>query len=82
MVAERTYKDLLWQDCGRVSGAVCFYGTRLPVQHMFDYLEGGQTIEEFCADYNSPLDKAKAVLDLAVLGIASFLLPESIQPVL
>ena len=81
MVAERTYKDLLWQDPGRVSGAVCFYGTRLPVQHMCDYLEGGQTIEEFCVDYNCPLEKAKAVLDLAVLGIESFLLPESIQPV-
>ena len=69
----RAYKDLLWQDAGRVSGVVCFYGTRLPVKHMFDYLEGGQTIEEFCADYDCPLAQAKAVLDLAAHGIESFL---------
>jgi uncharacterized protein (DUF433 family) len=73
MEAERVYKDLLWQDSDRVSGAVCFYGTRLPVQHMFDYLEGGQNLEEFCADYAVPLEMAKAVLELASRGISKLL---------
>ena len=73
MTAARVYRDLIWQDPDRVSGAVCFFGTRLPVQHMFDYLEAGQTIEEFCEDYNCPLEMAKAVLDLASHGVESFL---------
>lgn len=73
MSPARRYKDLIWQTPDRVSGAVCFYGTRLPVQHMFDYLEAGQNIEEFCQDYNCPIGTAKAVLELAVHGIESFL---------
>jgi uncharacterized protein (DUF433 family) len=63
MSPARRYKDLIWQTPDRVSGAVCFYGTRLPVQH----------IEEFCQDYNCPIGTAKAVLELAVHGIESFL---------
>ena len=73
MQAARVYQDLLWQDPDRVSGAICFYGTRLPVQHMFDYLESGQTVEDFCRDYDFPIDKAKAVLELASKGVESFL---------
>jgi uncharacterized protein (DUF433 family) len=28
-------------------GAAVFRGTRVPVQTLFDYLEGGETIEDF-----------------------------------
>jgi uncharacterized protein (DUF433 family) len=30
-----------------MSGAPCFYGTRVPVKTLFDYLEGGQTLDDF-----------------------------------
>ena len=30
-----------------MSGAPCFDGTRVPIQHVLDYLEGGETIGEF-----------------------------------
>ena len=30
-----------------MSGAPCFSGTRVPIQNLIDYLEGGDTIEEF-----------------------------------
>ncbi|MDQ6861444.1 MAG: DUF433 domain-containing protein [Verrucomicrobiota bacterium] len=30
-----------------MSGAPCFAGTRVPIQHLIDYLEGGDSIEEF-----------------------------------
>ena len=30
-----------------MSGAPCFTGTRVPIQHLMDYLEGGDSIEEF-----------------------------------
>ncbi len=30
-----------------MSGAPCFAGTRVPIQNLIDYLEGGDSIEEF-----------------------------------
>jgi len=69
MEAERVYKDLLWQDPGRMSGALCLYGTRIPVTHLFSYLENGSTVEEFCKDYHVELRVAKAVLELAPEGM-------------
>jgi uncharacterized protein (DUF433 family) len=73
MDAEREYKNLIWQDADRVSGAVCFFGTRVPVQHMLDYLNANSSVEEFCQDYNIELAHARAVLSLAVHGLDSFL---------
>jgi uncharacterized protein (DUF433 family) len=32
-------------------GAPVFRGTRVPVQTMFDYLEGGETLEDFLAGF-------------------------------
>ena len=32
-------------------GTPCFAGTRVPVQTLLDYLEGGQTMEQFFADF-------------------------------
>ena len=29
------------------SGALCFTGTRVPVKHLFDYLEGSSSLEDF-----------------------------------
>jgi uncharacterized protein (DUF433 family) len=30
-----------------MSGAPCFAGTRVPIQNFIDYLEGGDSIEDF-----------------------------------
>jgi uncharacterized protein (DUF433 family) len=30
-----------------MSGAPCFTGTRVPIQNLIDYLEGGESIEDF-----------------------------------
>ena len=35
----------------RMSGAPCFKGTRVPVTHLFDYLEAGDTLDEFLTDF-------------------------------
>ena len=32
-------------------GTPCFAGTRVPVQTLLDYLENGQTMEQFFADF-------------------------------
>ena len=36
-----------------MSGAPCFAGTRVPIQNLIDYLEGGDSIEEFLDGFPS-----------------------------
>ncbi len=49
-----------------MSGALCFAGTRVPVKNLFDYLEGGSTLEGFLEDFPAiQRDKAVAVLEAA-----------------
>ncbi len=50
-----------------ISGGVpVFRGTRVPVQSLFDYLEGGETLDEFLAQFPSvSKQQALAALDLA-----------------
>lgn len=58
---------LIWTDPERMSGAPCFYGTRVPVKNLFDYLEGGQSIETFLDDFEGvSREQANAVLRLAM----------------
>lgn len=34
-----------------MSGAPCFAGTRVPVQALFDYLDGGHPLADFLEDF-------------------------------
>ena len=36
-----------------LSGTVVFKGTRVPLQNLIDYLEGGYTLDEFLDDFPS-----------------------------
>lgn len=36
-----------------MGGSVVFHGTRVPVQTLLDYLEGGQTIDDFLEGFPS-----------------------------
>lgn len=36
-----------------MSGAPCFAGTRVPIQNLIDYFEGGDSIDEFLEDFPS-----------------------------
>jgi uncharacterized protein (DUF433 family) len=45
--------SLISQDPEVMSGALCFAGTRVPVQHLFDYLKGSSSLEEFLEDFPS-----------------------------
>jgi len=47
-------------------GTPCFTGTRVPVQTLLDYLEGGETIEQFFADY--PGVKREQAIQFLELG--------------
>lgn len=42
---------LIWINPERMSGAPCFFGTRVPVQILWDYLEAGDTVEVFLEQY-------------------------------
>jgi len=57
---------LIWINPQRVSGAPCFYGTRVPVKNLFDSLAAGETLEEFLDGFEGvSREQALAVLDLA-----------------
>jgi uncharacterized protein (DUF433 family) len=41
-------RDLVvWQDLERLSGTPCFFGTRVPIKSLFDYIEAGDTLNDF-----------------------------------
>lgn len=49
-----------------LSGTPVFVGTRVPVQSLFDYLEGGDTLDEFLRQFPSvQRHQALAALELA-----------------
>jgi uncharacterized protein (DUF433 family) len=53
-------------DPETMGGTPVFTGTRVPIQTLFDYLEGGESIEEFIDDYPSVTkDQAIEVLEVA-----------------
>ena len=58
--------NLVSRDPEIMSGALCFTGTRVPVQNLFDYLEGRSSLEDFLEDFPSvPREKAIAVIEAA-----------------
>jgi uncharacterized protein (DUF433 family) len=40
-------EELIDRDPEKMSGTPVFSGTRVPIKHLFDYLEGGESLEEF-----------------------------------
>jgi uncharacterized protein (DUF433 family) len=55
-----------------LGGALVFVGTRVPVRSLFDYLEGGETLEEFLHQFPSvKREQAIALLDAAYESVAA-----------
>lgn len=68
MTAEQRNRldEAIWINPARMSGTPCFRGTRVPVQSLIDFLEGGETIDQFLALYPSiTRQQVVAVLDVA-----------------
>ena len=61
-----TLEQAVWVDPGRMSGAPCFRGSRLPVQQLFDWLADGVSLDEFIEDFQ--IDRAVAVAVLCAAG--------------
>ena len=58
--------DPIDKDDDILGGTPVFRGTRVPIQALIDYLEGGQTIGEFLEDFPTVTkDMAIAALALA-----------------
>jgi len=56
-----------------LSGTVVFMGTRVLVRSLFDYLEGGDTLEEFLRQFPSVTrEQAIAVLDAAYESVTNY----------
>jgi uncharacterized protein (DUF433 family) len=75
MLTTTTRKDLnvpglIWTDPERMSGAPCFYGTRVPIKNLFDYIEGGHTIDDFLDGFEGVTrEQVVGVLELARRGL-------------
>ena len=55
-----------------LSNVPVFVGTRVPVRSLFDYLEGGDTLEEFLYQFPSvKREQAIAILDAAYESVAA-----------
>lgn len=61
----------VWSDPERLGGRVCFRGTCVPVDALFDNLEAGLGLDEFLAEFEG-VTRAQA---LAVLEFARRSLP-------
>jgi uncharacterized protein (DUF433 family) len=58
--------DIIDKDRDILGGTPVFRGTRVPVQALLDYLEGGQTLDEFLDDFPTVTREiAVAALELA-----------------
>ena len=60
-------KRQVWSSDPEVLGGTpVFAGTRVPVRSLFDYLEGGESLDEFLRQFPSVRrDQAVAALDMA-----------------
>lgn len=57
---------LVWINPERVSGAPCFFGTRVPIKNLFDSLRAGRSIDYFLDGYPGVTkEQVLRVLDLA-----------------
>lgn len=62
-------RQIVHSDPEIVSGTPVFVGTRVPVQALLDYLEGGETLDEFLDDFPS-VSREQAVAFIAEAGRA------------
>lgn len=59
-------KAVVHSDPEVLGGTPVFVGTRVPLQTLFDYLEGGETLDEFLRQFPSvKREQALAALELA-----------------
>jgi uncharacterized protein (DUF433 family) len=59
-------KELIEVNPKKMSGVPVFTGTRVPINHLFEYLESGETLPEFLRQFPSVTrEQALGVLELS-----------------
>ena len=64
-------RDIVHSDPKIMGGTPVFAGTRVPLQDLYDYLEGGESIEDFLDGF--PSVKREQVLAVIEAGKAAVL---------
>jgi len=57
-------EDLIDRNPAKMSGTPVFSGTRVPIKHLFDCLEGGESLDEFL-DHFPTVSREQAVAVLS-----------------
>jgi uncharacterized protein (DUF433 family) len=58
-------EELIEVDLEKMGGLPVFFGTRVPIQNLFDCLEGGESLDEFLEQFPTVTRKqAQAVINL------------------
>ena len=61
---------VVWINRDRLGGTPCFYGSRVPLQNLFDYIEGGAPLGEFLDHFEGVThEQAVVVIELARAGL-------------
>lgn len=59
-------EQLIERDPEKLSGVPVFYGTRVPIKNLFDYLEEGSSLDVFLDDFPTVTrEQALGVLELS-----------------
>lgn len=59
-------KDVVEVNPKKTSGTPVFAGTRVPIKNLFDYLEGGDSLDVFLDDFPTVTrEQVQAVLELS-----------------
>ena len=59
-------EKVIYINSDTLGGTSVFWGTRVPVKNLFDYLETGETIDDFLRDFDSvQRNQALRVLELS-----------------
>jgi len=62
-------------DSDILGGTPVFWGTRVPVKNLFDYLETGETVDDFLLDF----DSVQRYQALRVLNLSKKMIETSIS---
>ncbi len=60
MIKSRIMSNTIEINPEKLSGTPVFAGTRVPIQNLFDYIEGGDTIEDFLDGF-PPVSREQAI---------------------
>jgi uncharacterized protein (DUF433 family) len=70
-IGDHMDKPVVHRDPEILGGTPVFVGTRVPIKNLFDYLEGGDSLDEFLTSFPSVTrEQAVAALELAREALA------------